>query len=245
MASANEIEQQMDIRGSMLGFLASHPLRPVVSLHHWEAMDSIFPEMEPKEAMQHLFQAVNIDSQRILQQTVCYDRWFSWTISLSWGYAVQIFPYHLHLPEALRTLQTYLPWKKRGVGIYELYEVDELGLHPDPCRRPTVFFLHTVSSGTNGIRSTYTQMTSDNCTVDASSPKKLKEIVVLSQKLDLDHKQVLQFSLSWPCHYYKYQKQSGWIRPGQISMHRPVSGPAQNLLSAGLIQYFDTSSYDG
>ncbi|XP_047940840.1 uncharacterized protein LOC125188138 [Salvia hispanica] len=65
---------QMDIRGSMLGFLTSHPLRPIVSLHHWDAMDSIFPKMERKDAMQHLFQAVNIDSQRVMQQTVCYDQ---------------------------------------------------------------------------------------------------------------------------------------------------------------------------
>ncbi|XP_041990148.1 uncharacterized protein LOC121741454 [Salvia splendens] len=182
---------QMDIRGSMLGFLTSHPLRPIVSLHHWDATDSIFPKMEPKDAMQHLFQAVNIDSQRVMQQTVCYDRWFSWTISVSWGYAVQIFPHHLSLPEALRTLETYQPWKKNG-GIHELYDVDTLSLHPDPCRRPTVFFLDSVSSATDGIRSVYRNMTSENCTFsDPLSPRKLEQIIVMSHKLDLDQKQLL------------------------------------------------------
>ncbi|KAH6780538.1 ERV-F provirus ancestral Env polyprotein [Perilla frutescens var. hirtella] len=182
---------QMDIRGSMFGFLTSHPLKPLVSLHHWDAMDPIFPKMTPKEAVQHLFRAVNIDSQRVVQQTVCYDRWFSWTISVSWGYAVQIFPHHLSLPEALRTLQTYLPWKKGGGGVYDLYEVDSLGYQPDPCNRPTVFFLHTVSSGRDGIRSIYRQKTSKNCTFVASSPRKLEEIRVLSNKQDLDHGQLV------------------------------------------------------
>ncbi|XP_041993924.1 uncharacterized protein LOC121744451 [Salvia splendens] len=183
---------QMDIRGSMLGFLTSHPLRPIVSLHHWDAMDSIFPKMERKDAILHLFQAVNIDSQRVMQQTVCYDRWFSWTISISWGYAVQIFPHHLSLPEALRTLETYQPWKKGASGIHELYDVDTLALHPDPCRRPTVFFLHSVSSATDGIRSIYRNMTSENCTYnDPRSPRKLEQIIVMSHKLDLDQKQLL------------------------------------------------------
>lgn len=182
----------MDIRGSMFGFLTSHPLRPLVSLHHCEVLDPIFPEMTPRQALQHLFEAVNIDSQRIVQQTVCYDRWFSWTVSVSWGYAVQIFPHHLLLPEALRTLETFLPWKKGGSGIYEFYEVATLGYQPDPCHRPTVFFLHNVSSGTDGIRSVYRTMASLNCTFDPASPRKLEEIRVFSHKLELDHNQVLQ-----------------------------------------------------
>lgn len=179
----------MDIRGSMFGFLSSHPLRPLVSLHHWEAMDPIFPKMTPLKALEHLFQAVSIDSQRIMQQTVCYDRWFSWTISVSWGYAVQVFPHHLFLPDALRTQETYLPWKKGG-GINDLYDVDTLGYHPDPCWRPSVFFLHNVLSGRDGIRSIYRMMTSENCTFDMASPRKLEEIRVFSHKQDLDYKQV-------------------------------------------------------
>lgn len=180
---------QMDIRGSMLGFLASHPLRPLVSLHHWEATDPIFPKMTPINALQHLFEAVRLDSQRIMQQTVCYDRWFSWTISVSWGYAVQIFPYHVFLPDALRTQETFAPWK-RGGGINDWYNVDTLGYDPNPCRRPVVFYMHNVSSGGDGIRSNYRMITSENCTSDVGSPRRIEEIRVLSHKQDLDYKQL-------------------------------------------------------
>ncbi|KAL0444055.1 UNVERIFIED_CONTAM: hypothetical protein Slati_2128200 [Sesamum latifolium] len=180
---------QMDVRGSVFGLLASHPVRPLVSLHHWEAMDPIFPKLTPIRALEHLFKVISIDSQRVMQQTVCYDRWFSWTISVSWGYAVQIFPHNVFLPDAIRTQETYVPWRKGG-GINDIYVFNTLGYNPDPCRRPPVFFLHDVSSERNRIRSTYRMMTSDNCTFDMASPRKLEEVRVFSHKQDLDHKQL-------------------------------------------------------
>ncbi|KAL6554061.1 hypothetical protein OROMI_019734 [Orobanche minor] len=182
---------QMDIRGSMFGFLASHPLRPIISLHHWESTDPIFPNNKTTsiQALEHLFRAVRIDSQRVMQQTVCYDRWFYWTVSVSWGYAVQIFQHNAYVADAIRTQETYVPWKKDG-GVHELYNVDTLGYHRDPCRRPIVFYMHNVSSGKDGITSTYRVMTSENCTFDRASPRKLEEIRVFSHKLELDNKQL-------------------------------------------------------
>ncbi|XP_051141303.1 uncharacterized protein LOC127258495 [Andrographis paniculata] len=179
---------QMDIRGSMHGFLASHPLQPLVSLHHLEALDPVFPQMTPLEALQHLFGAVRIDSERVVQQTVCYDRWFSWTVSVSWGYAVEIFPHHMFLLDVLRVQETYGPWREGG-GINDVYAVDTVGYDPDRCRRPAVFFMHKVmysssssSSSSSGIMSSYRAMGEDNCTVDSVSPRKLKEIRVYSEK---------------------------------------------------------------
>ncbi|KAL9145132.1 hypothetical protein ABFS82_13G019900 [Erythranthe guttata] len=184
---------QMDIRGNMFGLLASHPLKPLVSLHHWEATDPIFPKMTPVKAIEHLFEAVKFDSQRIMQQTVCYDRWFSWTISVSWGYAVQIFPRHVFLSDALRTQETFFPWKKGG-GINDLYNIDSLGYDRNfPCKRPVVFFFNNVTFGSGGvIISNYRTMTDENCTSDnMASPRKIREIRVFSRKQELDTKQLL------------------------------------------------------
>ncbi|CAA0816083.1 Protein of unknown function (DUF604 [Striga hermonthica] len=182
---------QMDIRGSMFGFLAAHPLRPLISLHHSEAMEPIFPNTTHLRALEHLFRAVKVDSQRVAQQTVCYDRWFSWTISVSWGYAVQIFPRHVSLPDALRTQETYVPWKRGGLN--HLYNVDTLGYHADPCRRPVVFFMHDVSTSgelDGTITSVYRMVGSENCTVDRASPRKLEEVRVFSHRMELDIKQL-------------------------------------------------------
>ncbi|KZV40309.1 hypothetical protein F511_27395 [Dorcoceras hygrometricum] len=181
---------QMDIHGNMFGLLASHPLTPLVSLHHLEATDPIFPNMTTINSIQHLFQAVTIDSQRILQQTVCYDRWFSWTISISWGYAVQIFPHNVYLHDALRTQETFIPWRKGG-GVNSLYGMDTAAIQADPCRRPPVFFLDKVWLSGDGVRSSYRRMgASENCAFDDASPRKLEQVMVFSSKLELHYKQL-------------------------------------------------------
>lgn len=172
----------MDVRGNIFGLLAAHPIRPLVSLHHLDAVEPIFPKMTTMKALEHLLEATKVDSQRILQQTVCYDRWFSWTLSVSWGYAVQLFGIHVLLPDAVRTQETYAPWKKGPLFIN--HNFDTAGYHPDPCRRPVIFFFDRVSSGKHGVTSIYKIMTS-NCTFD-----KIGEIRVFSKKLDLDIKQV-------------------------------------------------------
>ncbi|KAL6140099.1 hypothetical protein ACLB2K_058400 [Fragaria x ananassa] len=179
---------QNDLRGDTFGVLASHPLSPLVSLHHLEHTDPIFPNMTTMQALQHLLKAVNVDSQRILQKTVCYDRWFSWTVSVSWGYAVQIYGNHMLLPDVLPVQETFKQWKKGHVlsGVYTFNTIEQ---HPDPCRRPVVFFLDHVSSREDGIMSIYKKSYA-NCSYDMASPRKLEEVRVLSHKLDLDIKQL-------------------------------------------------------
>ena len=182
----------MDIRGDVFGLLASHPVSPLVSLHHLDHTNPIFPNMSsPDQALQHLFKAANIDSQRILQQTICYDKWFSWTIVVSWGYAVQVFGNHLILPDLLHVPATFQPWNVWGATLLSgLYTFTTIEPHPDTCRRPTIFFLDDVSSSRNGeIKTTY-QKSFVNCSNDAASPRKLREVRVFSHKMNLDIKQV-------------------------------------------------------
>ncbi|KAK3008102.1 hypothetical protein RJ639_014364 [Escallonia herrerae] len=181
---------QMDLKGDIFGLLAAHPVTPLVSLHHLDKADPIFPNMTKMKGVQRLYEAAQFDPHRIIQQTVCYDRWFSWTISVSWGYAVQVFGNHLFLRDAVRAQETFRPWKG-GSALHGLFNFDSRQNHPDPCRRSTVFFLDKVSKGgPDGIRSTYRRMVPDNCTFDMGSPRKLQEIRVFSQKLELDIKQL-------------------------------------------------------
>lgn len=147
--------------------------------------------MKTIEALNHLFKAVNVDSQRILQQSVCYDRWYTWTISVSWGYSVQIYENHLLLPDVLVVPETFIQWKPGSV-LSASYNFNTRKPHPDPCKRPTIFYFNNVSSSINNrgeILTTYIKYF-DNCPYDMASPKKLKEIRVFSQKLNLDIKQV-------------------------------------------------------
>ncbi|PKI42379.1 hypothetical protein CRG98_037221 [Punica granatum] len=80
-----------------------------------KSIKPIFPNRTTTEALEHLFKAMEVGPERILQQTICYDRWFSWMISVSWGYAVQVFPRHPFLPHATQVQETFKHWKKGDV----------------------------------------------------------------------------------------------------------------------------------
>ncbi|XP_024047874.1 uncharacterized protein LOC18053204 [Citrus clementina] len=175
-----------DVRGNIFGLLTSHPTTPLVSIHHLDHMDPNFLNMTTIKALERLFEAANIDTGRLLQQTVCYDRWFSWTISVSWVYAVQAYGKHMHLLDILPVQETFKQWKKCWQGLIILTRV----IHSDPCQRPTIFYLDSASSGRDGIRTHYKKWY-QNCTNSMGSQRKLEEIRVLSQKLDLNIKQEL------------------------------------------------------
>ncbi|KAK7402023.1 hypothetical protein VNO78_13958 [Psophocarpus tetragonolobus] len=178
---------QVDLRGNIFGLLAAHPLTPLLSLHHPEFTDPIFPHMTTTKSLEHLFEAVKVDSERVLQQTVCYHRRFSWTISVSWGYAIQVFQTNMLLPDVVRVPRTFLQWLGGSVpkGLYN-FNIREL--HPDPCRRPTIFHLDKVSSDKDGIIVSTYRKHFQNCPNQASM-KNLEVIKVVSNKLYLDNKQ--------------------------------------------------------
>ncbi|CAJ1978995.1 unnamed protein product [Sphenostylis stenocarpa] len=180
---------QVDLKGNTFGLLAAHPLTPLLSLHHPDYTDPIFPNMTTTQALKHLFEAVNVDSQRMLQQAICYDKWFKWTVSVSWGYAVQVFPNHMLLPEVLKVQETFKQWRKGSV-LAKTYTFNTRALHNDPCKRSTVFFLDSVSSDKDDTISSY-KKSFQNCSNDAVSPQKLEVIKVVTKKLDLDIKQLL------------------------------------------------------
>ncbi|XP_047978865.1 uncharacterized protein LOC125220766 [Salvia hispanica] len=104
---------QIDLLGDISGFLSSHPLSPLLSLHHMDKVEPIFPSRDRFESTRHLMRAAAADQSRMLQQTICHHRQTNWTISIAWGYSAQIyetiFPRsHLQMP-----LETFKPWSKR------------------------------------------------------------------------------------------------------------------------------------
>ncbi|XP_058773835.1 uncharacterized protein LOC131648059 [Vicia villosa] len=179
---------QVDLRGNIFGLLAAHPLSPVLSLHHPDATESIFPHKTTSKSLQHLFKAANADSQRILQQTVCYDKQFSRTISVSWGYAVQVFQSNELLPDVMRVQETFKPWKE-NLAYAGIYTFSTTKIHQDPCERPAIFYLNNISSGKDGVISNYMKSFRD-CSHDKISLKNLEVVKVVTNKLELDTKQL-------------------------------------------------------
>ncbi|CAN0914575.1 hypothetical protein LINGRAHAP2_LOCUS28659 [Linum grandiflorum] len=126
--------------------------------------------------------------QRVLQKTVCYDRWFSWTISVAWGYAVEVYGSHILLPDVLPTETTFKQWSGGSV-LAGAYVFNTRKPHPDPCRRATVFFMDRATTSSKTITSHYKKAYS-NCSQDMASPRRLEEIKVFSRKLDLSDTQL-------------------------------------------------------
>ncbi|KAI3474120.1 hypothetical protein Pfo_028908 [Paulownia fortunei] len=102
---------QLDIRGSPYGLLSAHPLAPLVSLHHLDYVQPLFPGMNRVASVKKLMNAYKSDPSRALQHTFCYDLTRDWSISVSWGYTVQLYPFFVTAKDLNTPLQTFLTWR--------------------------------------------------------------------------------------------------------------------------------------
>ncbi|XP_068650165.1 uncharacterized protein [Aristolochia californica] len=133
---------QYDVYGNLFGLLAAHPVTPLVSLHHLDVVEPIFPNVTRVEALRRLFVPVSLDSAGIMQQSICYDKAKRWTISVSWGFAVQIFrgifsPREMEMPS-----RTFLNWYRRAD--YTAYAFNTRPVARNPCQKPFVFYLSSA-----------------------------------------------------------------------------------------------------
>ncbi|MCL7048719.1 hypothetical protein MKW94_028401 [Papaver nudicaule] len=183
---------QVDLRGNLFGLLASHPLAPLISLHHLDKADPIFPKKTRHQAIGHLLKAATLDPHRVVQQSICYDKLFSRTISVSWGHAVQIFEGSVLVRDLLQVRNTFKLWRKEiNMSNTDLYMFNTRKVDSDPCKRPTIFFLDSLSTDDPPvIKSVYKSNGIGNCLAKKDLTKKLDEIRVFTHKLDLRIKQL-------------------------------------------------------
>lgn len=145
--------------------------------------------MNRTESAARLIGAASLDSARILQQSVCYDSSNTVSVSVVWGYAIQVYEGNKLLPDLLTLQKTFSTWR-RGSGVQSNYMFSTREYPRDPCRRPLVFFLESVGSdGTEGTWSNYNLHSIGNCR-RGEAVKRLERIRVLSRKLELNVEQV-------------------------------------------------------
>lgn len=169
--------------------LCAHPLSPLLSLHHIDAADPIFPLMNKTESMEHLFKAARIDPYRILQQTVCYDNVKVLTVSVSWGYSVQVYEGNVLLPDLLRLQKTFMPWRRNRNLNASRYMFNTRIQPKDPCKNPTVFFRQSLIPDGSGTLSSYRRYKVRKCVNSAIND--LKHVNVFSTKLEIDTEEVI------------------------------------------------------
>ncbi|XWS49990.1 hypothetical protein CRYUN_Cryun12cG0049900 [Craigia yunnanensis] len=176
---------QYDVYGNLFGLLAAHPVTPLVSLHHLDVVEPIFPNVTRVEALQRLMLPAKLDSAGIMQQSICYDKNKSWTISVSWGFAVQIFrgifsPRELEMPS-----RTFLNWYRRAD--YTAYAFNTRPVSRNPCQKPFVFYMSglRMDSELNQTVSEYERhlVPHPPCRWKMADPDEL-EMVIVNKKPD-------------------------------------------------------------
>ncbi|KAK9279227.1 hypothetical protein L1049_012905 [Liquidambar formosana] len=174
---------QYDVYGDLLGLLAAHPVAPLVSLHHIDVVDPIFPDMSRVRALHHLFQSIKLDSASIMQQSICYDKKRSWSISVSWGYVVQILRGVISPRELEMPTRTFLNWYRRAD--YTAYAFNTRPVTKHPCQKPYIYYMSTTKydrakKQTVGVYSRYKAL-HPSCRWKIDSPERIDHIVVLKR----------------------------------------------------------------
>eukprot|EP01018_Ginkgo_biloba_P034201 Gb_39624 [translate_table: standard] len=175
---------QMDLQKDIFGILTAHPIAPLVSLHHLDNVAPIFPNMTQAAALRHMMEAVRIDPSSVVQQSICYDNSRNWTISVSWGYAIQVYD-TVELPHLLEyPLQTFSTWRDNGRFPFMF---NTRRVPTDPCEQPNVFFVERVTNSHNNIvsssytRQEYEAISNTKCKQDKEySANAFKKITVTS-----------------------------------------------------------------
>jgi hypothetical protein len=153
---------QLDFRGDAYGFLAAHPVAPLVSLHHLDLIQPISPHGRTSlDAVRSLMDAYRHDPPRTLQQTICYHhdgRGHNWSVSVAWGYTAQVYPWAVPAHELEAPLQTFESLRKKTAD--GLFVFNTRPWRPDSaCARPLTFFLSGVRNETAAAAATVTEYT--------------------------------------------------------------------------------------
>ncbi|KAL6566627.1 hypothetical protein OROMI_015031 [Orobanche minor] len=174
---------QYDVYGNLLGLLGAHPVTPLVSLHHLDVVDPIFPGISRVEGLRRLFESVDHDSASIIQQSFCYDKIRYWSISLSWGYVVQVMRGVISPRELEMPTRTFLNWYKRAD--YTAYAFNTRPVARHPCQKPFLFYLSSVKydDKRNQIIGVYSRHKEAQpyCRWKSNSPGKLNSVIVLKR----------------------------------------------------------------
>ncbi|EFJ21733.1 glycosyltransferase-like protein [Selaginella moellendorffii] len=176
---------QLDVHGDVSGLLSAHPIAPFISMHHLDVIHPIFPGVGQAAALRHLSKAVDIDPAGIFQQSICYDRQRSWSISVSFGYMVKVIRGGLKAPRDLETpTRTFMSWNRRFDE--DGYSFTSLPPPKSPCDVPLVFHMKEVAyASRDGMSvSNYTQTRTKKHGGDcpSKSAEELRWIQVLKER---------------------------------------------------------------
>jgi hypothetical protein len=180
---------QFDIRGDPYGILAAHPLAPLLSLHHLDYLNPMFPNQTQIESLKSLMHAYRVDPARILQQSFCYNYRRKWSVSIAWGYTIQLYTTLLPAKDLETPLLTFKTWRSWKDGPFTF---NTRPMSSDPCGQPVTYFLDKVQKvGKSGTLTTYKRFVGKqgkSCgKAEYGRAMAVKRIIVSSMKMDPEY----------------------------------------------------------
>ncbi|KAL8545137.1 hypothetical protein ACS0TY_005360 [Phlomoides rotata] len=143
----------VDLVGDFSGYLSAHPKVPVMTFHHFDALDPIFPNKNRFESTRHLMKAADVDQSRLLQQTICYHHHKNWSLSVAWGYSVQIYERIMPRSYLQIPIETFRPWARGPKPPFYMFNTRPLS--NDPCEAPHFLFFDSVYKKKGDVVTTY------------------------------------------------------------------------------------------
>ncbi|CAK8566587.1 unnamed protein product [Lathyrus sativus] len=175
---------QFDVQGNPYGILAAHPLAPLVSLHHLDQLNSVFPNQTQMSSLRKLISAYQLDPARIVQQSICYDHSRKWSISISWGYTIQIYSLLVSAADLQMPLQTFKTWRSWSDGPFTF---NTRWLNPDVCEQPSIFFLDRAKKVGDGSVMTYKRSVDQEAKNCKRADGEIRGIKVSALRLDSEY----------------------------------------------------------
>ncbi|XP_051142221.1 uncharacterized protein LOC127259117 [Andrographis paniculata] len=174
---------QVDMHGDISGFLSAHPAVPILSLHHFDHVDPIFPATDRAEAARRLMKAAAADESRMMQQTICHHKQNHWSLSIAWGYSAHI--YERMMPRWIlqKPIETFQAWaglpRPPPQFLFNTREPSR-----DACEAPHLFFFREVEKTPNRTLTIYSRAAPRGLPVcwwaNSVSADNISEIRVLS-----------------------------------------------------------------
>ncbi|PHU13922.1 hypothetical protein BC332_15127 [Capsicum chinense] len=122
-----------------------------------------------------------------MQQCFCYYHKYKWSISVSWAYAVQIYPWLLSAKDLETPLQTFRTWRSWSNGPFTF---NTRPTSSEPCEQPVIFYLDSIKVDGKGktVVTTYKKSPikqEKKCSqVNYARAFAIEKIVVSSLKMD-------------------------------------------------------------
>ena len=112
------------------------------------------------DSLKKLISAYEKDPSRALQHSFCYDLKRNWSVSVSWGYTLQLYPSLVSAKKLGTAFLTFQSWRTWNNGPFTF---NTRPISKDPCEKPVMYFLDRAQRD-NGDRTltTYTRLVEES-----------------------------------------------------------------------------------